>query len=205
MRATKPLVGWFVAIGMIGLGLSCGRSGPPPVAGPVVLDEEAPAEAVDRARKTADALANEVVTTLFRELEGGNAIDAIDVCSVKAGEFAAAFSVDGLTVRRVSERFRNPADEPDAYEYRRLAELQRMHDQGQLPAESIQVVREDGQKSLRYLKPLLIKQPCMMCHGPVGQVAPEVMDAIRERYPGDTAIGYELDDLRGAISVTVQL
>ncbi len=62
-----------------------------------------------------------------------------------------------------------------------------------------------GTKSLRYLKPLVLKQPCLMCHGPVGQIDSEVLEVIRSRYPADRAIGFEVDDLRGAISVTVEL
>lgn len=182
---------------------ACGT--PPVETGPVALDEPPPAEAVAQARETADALGREVVAALFRELEAGDPLKAMDACAVEAQRLSAEHSRDGLKVRRVSRQFRNPADEPDLYEYRRLGELEALHERGELPAESVQVVTQGGKKSLRYLKPILLKQPCLACHGPVEQIDDTVLDAIHARYPGDRAIGFEVDDLRGAISVSVPL
>ncbi len=71
--------------------------------------------------------------------------------------------------------------------------------------ESIQVIREGGTKSLRYMKPIVIKQPCMMCHGQVGEIDDTVLDSIHTKYPGDQAIGYKVGDLRGAFTVIVDL
>jgi hypothetical protein len=118
---------------------------------------------------------------------------------------SARYSTEGLRIRRVSRRFRNPADEPDEYEQTRLDQLQVLHDKQELPAESIQVVRDGGNKSLRYMKPIVIKQPCVMCHGQVSEIDDAVLDTIHSKYPGDTAIGYKVGDLRGAFTVVVDL
>lgn len=205
MRGKKAVIGWLFLAGLAGLLSACAPEGSSPQTGPVVLDEQPPEEAVARARMTAEALSTEVVSRLFLELEDGNPVNAIEVCSEAAQELADSYSKDGLLVRRVSRRFRNPADEPDEYEYAKLAALQDLHDRGELPTDTAEVVMMHGTKSLRYLKPLVLKQPCLMCHGPVGQIDSEVLDVIRSRYPGDRAIGFEVDDLRGAISVTVEL
>jgi hypothetical protein len=205
MRGKKAVVGSFLILGTIWLCTSCSPAEETGEKGWVVLDEEAPPEAVARARETADAFGTELVSTLFRELEDGNPINAIHVCSVKAQEMSAAFSEEDLKIRRVSRRYRNPADEPDDYELHRLGEFQGLHDRNELPTESIQVVREGGTKSLRYMKPIVTKQPCMMCHGQVGEIDNEVLDTIHSQYPGDQAIGYKVGDLRGAFTVTVEL
>ena len=202
MRGKKVLVGSLLIVGLIWSFSSCG---PTVETGWILLDEEAPVEAVAQARDTADEFGSELVSTLFRELEDGNPLNAIYVCSTKAQEMSASYSKENLTIRRVSRRFRNPADEPDAYELHRLGELQALHDRGELPTESIQLIRADGTKSVRYMKPIVIKQPCLMCHGQVGEIDDAVLDTIRSQYPRDEAIGYEVGDLRGAITVTVEL
>lgn len=205
MRGKKVVVGALLIVGVMWMLASCTFSEPPVETGWVVLEEEAPAEAVTRARETADAFGGELISTLFRELEDGNPINAIHVCSEKAQEMSARFSTESLRIRRVSRRYRNPADEPDEYELARLDQLQALHDRQELPTESVQVVREGGTKSLRYMKPIVIKQPCMMCHGQVGEIDDTVLDSIHSKYPGDQAIGYKVGDLRGAFTVVVDL
>jgi hypothetical protein len=186
------------------LGLSCGPSDGAPT-GPVVLDETPPPEVVAVARDTADALGAELVAVLFRELESGNPIDAIEICAIRAQEMSAVYSEQGLKVRRVSRRFRNPANEPDAYEYRKLRELQALHDRGELPVETADVVLVDDVRILRYMKPIVFKPPCAICHGRVSEIDDDVLDVILSSYPGDRAIGFSVDDLRGAFSVEIEL
>ena len=205
MRGKKVVVGTLLIVGVMWMLASCTSSEPPVETGWVVLEEEAPAEAVTRARETADAFGGELISTLFRELEDGNPINAIHVCSEKAQEMSVRFSTESLRIRRVSRRYRNPADEPDEYELARLDQLQALHDRQELPTESVQVVREGGTKSLRYMKPIVIKQPCMLCHGQVGEIDDTVLDSIHSKYPGDQAIGYKVGDLRGAFTVVVDL
>jgi hypothetical protein len=182
-----------------------GCASPDTERGVVVLDETPPPEAVETARTTADQLSSELVRTLFRELEAGDPAAAIDVCAEKAREIAADLEHEGTEVRRVSRRFRNPANEPDEYEYRKLREMEALHARGELPTETAEVVSIDGVRTLRYMKPILLKPPCTMCHGQVSQIDDDVLDAIHSRYPGDRAIGFEVDDLRGAITVKVAL
>ena len=62
----------------------------------------------------------------------------------------------------------------------------------------------DG-RQLRYLRPLKIVSPCLACHGDPERIDPQVLEVLRERYPEDRAVGYSPGDLRGAISVTVDL
>lgn len=205
MRGRMIVVGSLLIVGALWMWTSCAPTERPVEQGFVVLEEEPPAEAVERARDTVEAFGGELVATLFRELEDGNPINAIHVCRVQAQEMSASFSSDDLRVRRVSRRFRNPADEPDAYEWARLDQLQALLDDSELPDESIQVVSEGGKKSLRYMKPIVIKQPCLMCHGQVTEIDDRVLDSIHEKYPGDKAIGYEVGDLRGAFTVVVDL
>jgi hypothetical protein len=177
-----------------------------PDSGSAVLETAAPPEAaVARAREAADALAAEMMGKLVRELSEGGPAGAFHVCADIAQEISASHSRDGLLIRRVSLKVRNPQDEPDDYERRVLQEMESLQREGGAPVEKAEVVTEGGEERLRYMRPLTIKKPCLSCHGEVAAMDGEVLGLLAERYPEDRAVGYGEGDLRGAISVVVQL
>jgi hypothetical protein len=163
--------------------------------------------ALDRARAAADALTRDLKTTLTAEMSAGGPGAAIRVCSEVAQEIAAEHSTDGLTVRRVSRKARNPADRPDLFEADQLGRLAELHARGELPKEVIEVIEVvgagDGDRTLRYLRPITVQPLCLRCHGDPEDFTPEVRRVLAERYPDDEATGYGAGDLRGAVSVTV--
>jgi hypothetical protein len=182
-----------------------GACGPPGENAPAESAPPAPPEALDRARGAADALTGDLVQRLLDELSSGGPAQAVRVCSEVAQEISAAHSVDGLAVRRVSLKARNPADEPDDYERAGLLELERRHLESAAPDEVVEVLEADGRRTLRYLRPIYVAEPCLACHGTSDVMDDEARRLIGERYPGDEATGYRAGDLRGAISVTVDL
>lgn len=154
---------------------------------------------LDRARRAADALSGDLLGRLMAELRNGGPVRAATVCSEVAPEIARRHSVDGLTVRRVSLRTRNPANEPDAWERDRLAELAGSWKPGGAIEETVATVAG----KLRLLRPIRVGGTCLACHGDPAAIAPEVRDLLAQRYPEDRATGYREGDLRGAISVIV--
>ncbi|MBD3161719.1 MAG: DUF3365 domain-containing protein [Candidatus Eisenbacteria bacterium] len=164
-----------------------------------------PLQALQRAREAARSLGSSLMGALLRELKAGGPLHALGVCYEIAPSIAAEHSVEGMTVRRISNKVRNTADTPDAYERVALRDLQWRHDQGKLPEETIEVVRSEGRRVLRYLRPILVKEVCLQCHGRPERIDPAVGEFLRERYPEDQATGYEVGDLRGAVSVTIEL
>lgn len=51
---------------------------------------------------------------------------------------------------------------------------------------------------ITYYSPIRIQPLCLSCHGQIGlDVAAETLIALKDLYPEDQAIGYELGDLRG--------
>jgi hypothetical protein len=160
---------------------------------------------VERAREAATALTTELRARLAQELAAGGPVAAVRVCSEAAPQVAAEHSKAGLRVRRASERWRNPADKPDAWEAGQLRRLATAHAKGELPAEVYEVVSSGTWRVLRYLKPIVIGSQCLACHGDPAAIDPEVAALIRERYPDDTAVGYREGELRGAVSVSVGL
>ncbi|RMF74225.1 MAG: DUF3365 domain-containing protein [Acidobacteria bacterium] len=170
-------------------------------------EQPPPDEAVRRAKAAARRLGVELKSELLRLLDESGPVGAIEVCSKRATEIRQALAEEGLMVRRVSLKVRNPADRPDDWERRILETLVEIAavDRSALPEELAVVVARDDGEELRYLRPIFVQRPCLTCHGPVDRMDPEVRDKIAELYPGDQATGYAEGDLRGAISVRLDL
>jgi hypothetical protein len=183
--------------------LACGPAPQEPAAEGAA--KEVPPEALEKARQAADALTGDLVETLGRELEAGGAVGAVKVCAEMAPRIAASHSGNGVTVRRVTLKVRNPQDTPDEYERGVLEDLEAKLADGALPSEVAEVVTDDAGSRLRYLRPLVIKSTCLNCHGDIESMEPELRSILEERYPDDQAVGYREGDLRGAVSVTVDL
>jgi hypothetical protein len=140
---------------------------------------------------------------LFQELMGalkaGPPEAALDVCGEKAQELTRAIAKEtGVSLRRTSLKTRNPKNAPDAYE-RRWLENAAANPPTEGHAEVVETA--PGRYELRFLRPLRIAKLCIQCHGE--ELTPAVRDAVASRYPSDRAIGYEVGDLRGVVSVRV--
>jgi hypothetical protein len=108
-----------------------------------------------------------------------------------AEKFGAA---TGLYIKQTSDKYRNPANQPDAFEKGVLARFASAGwEKGKGYAE---VVDQKGRKSVRFLQPLYIAKACLSCHGdPKGEL--DIAGRAKE--------GYREGELRGAVSVTVPL
>ncbi len=134
---------------------------------------------------------------LTEALAKGGPAHAVLVCRIASPEIAASVSKDGLWVRRVSAKTRNPGNRPDEFEARILARWQSEVSQGKSP---VPVAERDGAR-LRVMQPILVGSAlCLNCHGPVESLGPELRAVLKREYPDDQAVGYRLGDLRGAFS-----
>lgn len=183
--------------------VACGQAPKEPAA--ASSPTAVPPEALEKARQAADALTGELIETLGHELGTAGPVGAVRVCAEMAPQIAARHSVDGVTVRRVTLKVRNPQDTPDDYERGVLLDLEAKLADGALPTEVAEVVSDDTGSRLRYMRPLVVKGTCLSCHGDVDSMEPELRTVLEERYPDDRAVGYKEGDLRGAVSVTVDL
>ena len=174
---------------------------------------EAPPAELERARKAAQQLKGELMKSLTAALAEGGAPQGVRVCAEIAPGIAAGLSKDGMAVRRVTTRPRNPANAPDAWETAQLEVLAAAQARGQMPTEIVEVSEEVvspgtgrvARRELLYLAPLTIAAPCLQCHGDPAGIDPAVKAALAEKYPRDQATGYKAGDLRGAVSVRLAL
>lgn len=160
------------------------------------------------ARETAKQVMTGTKSVLESEVRANGPAGALGACSRVAFDLARSHARDGWSVRRVSGKLRNPADAPDDWESAQLAEFATKYAGKPVPAdaEAWEIVIEDGQRVLRYAKPIVIAgELCLRCHGDPATFAAAVTDSLARLYPNDQATGYRVGDLRGAVSVSIPL
>jgi hypothetical protein len=153
-----------------------------------------------RAPELAKALVGQVKPMLQGAMAEGGPRHAVEVCAVRAPEIADALSEEsGWRVGRVSLQARNSSrGQPDAWEAAGLARLEAMQAAGTEPANLHIGEWVDGR--YRYLRAQVVDGVCLACHGT--DIDPALAETIREYYPDDSATGYQLGDIRGAITLS---
>lgn len=188
IRPMRPHM--FVALAVFS---ACGPSAPP-------LDE---ARAIERGQGIAGATFQQLSARLQAAMASDGPSGALQYCSVAALPLVDSLSaVQGVRIKRTSDRIRAPHDAPDADEQRRLNEVLALLAAGTAPADippQAVVLGDD----VAYYQSILVAMPtCLKCHGAAGaDVDSLTMAAIRDRYPRDAAIGYRVGDFRGLWSI----
>lgn len=168
--------------------------------------EEIPPAALAKAKSTADGLMKDLLGLLFSTLDAEGPAGAVRICADVAQNRTAGHARDGVYVRRVSQKVRNQANRPDELELPKLEQLEALHQQKKLPPELIEVrANPDGTRRLHYLRPIVVMERCLACHGPRDQIQPAVRELLARQYSDDRAVDYRAGDFRGAVSVRVPL
>jgi len=137
------------------------------------------------------AMAGRLMGELTTALDEGGPDDAIQVCSMRAPEIAAAVSNEyGLMLGRTSHLLRNAANAPPEWAEQLVRDR---------VADPTWLVGPDGQ--IAGLLPIQTRAECGMCHGPREEIADEVLAKLDQYYPEDAATGFVEGDLRGWIWV----
>lgn len=184
---TKLLVCGFIA-----LGVSHGANG-----------EEAAPQALSQARVIVGEFSTALKSTLKPAMQQQGPVAAINVCRDVAPSIAQQFSTTTpWQVSRTSLKYRNPENAPDRWEAATLKRFAQQQAQGQsvTTLEHWQVITENGQKTLRYMKAIpTAAKPCLACHG--SDIKPKIQAQLTQHYPMDKATGYQAGDIRGAFSL----
>lgn len=141
--------------------------------------------------KTFDTLRN----TLTKAIGEKGFAGAVEFCTTQALELTNSFTSEGITIKRSSDKLRNPANAPDSIEQRILsAFLQLKKEDGEIKP----VLEKDAAGNHHYFKPIILQAMCLNCHGDkTTQIKPDVWNVIQQKYPADAAFDYKEGDLRG--------
>ena len=120
---------------------------------------------------------------------------AVSFCSTEALSLTNTYTEQGITIKRTSDKLRNPANSPDALEQKILSEYK---SRKQNKLELKPVLEEDAAGNNHYFKPIVLQAMCLNCHGDkASQIKPDTWEAIQKKYPNDSAFDYKEGDLRG--------
>jgi hypothetical protein len=155
-------------------------------------------------RKDAKDFMQSLKSILVKEMQTNGIVAAVSVCSDTAQLLTNNYGVNkGIYIKRVSVKYRNTNNKPDEFEAKALKYFEELKSSGKLSetTEYYDIVDVDGVKNVRYLKPIIVQAPCLGCHGVVENIGPEVKLILNNKYPDDKATGYQMDELRGAVSI----
>lgn len=159
------------------------------------------AEAFRQGRMVAEAMQAKLLNKLQKAMKEGGVPAAIEYCSLQALPSIDSLSKKhGLSIRRSSLHFRNPANKPDELE-KQLLEAYQYNKENKLSLE--ENVQRIGETYLLYTQPIFINKPlCLNCHGKAGEeIATESLQLLDSLYPNDKARGYQMGDFRGIWSI----
>lgn len=129
---------------------------------------------------------------LLQTIKERGHVAAIDVCAMEATDLLQSVADSRkVTMRRVTDRPRNRANQADEMDLAVMGAMQSM-----MKSDGMVKPIVDG-STVRL--PISIGMPlCLTCHGdPQRDIPAETLQAIHQRYPQDRATGYRADELRG--------
>lgn len=149
-------------------------------------------------------LASALKQTLVASMQQGGPAAAVKTCNIQAAAITAGINLDTeLQIKRTSLKYRNPNNQPDAWEREVLQHFAQQAANG-VPLKQLvyqeQTVK-DGQPVYRLMRAIPVGTACLTCHGGDSDIPPSVSTHLQQLYPQDRATGYKLGDIRGAFSV----
>lgn len=190
------------------LGCSRNPETPPPAAVSVPLSAETRLAAVQRGKAIVAETFSLLSSNLQSAIQQSGVSNALPFCSLAASPLTAGLAAQhGVTIRRVTHKARNPANQADAAELLILKQFA-----AALPAASAtnppppHVTNFTAPTATFFAPIILNNELCLKCHGEPGKdIAPENVAVIQHLYPRDEATGFKLGDLRGAWRVDMPL
>ena len=202
MKLSGLLLSTFASL--IVIGTACGPS--TPASDEVPSSATAQENQLDTLKYTRQGM--EIAMGTFKALSGqlkaamqeGGVQHAVQYCNTVAYPLVDSLSgTYGATIRRASNKARNPKDEPTELEATVINAYQNDLNQGTPLKPHIQQLASG---EIAFFAPITTQDLCLKCHGKLGEtLAVADYAVIKDLYPADDAIGYASGELRGVWSI----
>ena len=146
----------------------------------------------------------ELISNLQKAIEEKGIPGAVEFCSIEAMSIKKKLGDEyGVTIKRVSNSYRNSNDKPDEMEERILETYEYDVENQIKPTPNIQAI--NGGDVLLYSKAIVIPGGlCLNCHGnSKNDIKAETLSKIDSIYPNDLARDHEVGDLRGMWAIYI--
>ncbi len=149
------------------------------------------------ASKTKQELAKNLIGTIQQE----GTLAALKFCNVEAYPITNNMAKElNATIKRVSNKPRNPNNKANQEESEYIQQFQNNINNGE---DYEPIVKNLAQGKTRFYAPIVTNQLCLQCHGkPDTQIEPQTLATIKELYPKDLAVGYDVNQVRGLWQIT---
>lgn len=143
------------------------------------------------------AMHSHLLSNLENAIAAGGVVSAIQYCNIRASQLTDSLSnVYNCQIARISARARNPENRLTALD---APALQAVSTDSLPPF----LLVETDSSAIYYQKISLASPTCLKCHGRPGkEIEAGTLTAIKQLYPKDIAVGYALNDTRGAWKIT---
>lgn len=155
-----------------------------------------------------DSISNAVqgvlLSNVARAMSEGGTPAAIAFCSERAAMLTSG-GAEAYTIKRLSDKNRNPhnaiATAADSAAWEKLKTIL-----ADTSIDTKHFVMQAADNKIQYYKAITIKMPaCLKCHGDrATEIDSAAYTAIADLYPGDKAIGYRMNDLRGMWKISFE-
>lgn len=125
-------------------------------------------------------------------------VTAMGVCSAIAMDMTDSYNATttDTKVRRTALKYRNSKNKPDLTDTKVMELLQNTTD--------FKPVAVELGDHYRVYKPIKMEQPCLVCHGDVNEMEPQVVKMIKEKYPKDMATDFIEGEFRGTVVAEIK-
>ena len=155
----------------------------------------------DKGLQIANAAKAELGKNLLGAIQKFGAPGAVDFCNVRAIPLTDSMArVHNATIKRVSDKPRNPNNQANKTEIAYIKTLQENLAKGEKTPPQMAVLDHN---TVGYYT-IETNKMCLQCHGIKGKdIKPETWAKINEKYPKDKATGYAENQVRGIWVVTM--
>ncbi|XMO87046.1 DUF3365 domain-containing protein [Algibacter sp. AS12] len=137
---------------------------------------------------------------LMGTIQKKGTLEALAFCNERAYPLTDSMAVvHNATIKRVSDKPRNSNNKADLEELEHIKTFKQVIANNEEPKP---IVKEANNKVNVYY-PITTNTMCLQCHGkPNETLKPSTLKTIRNLYPKDKAIGYDVNEVRGIWSIT---
>ena len=134
-------------------------------------------------------------SNLLHAIQSKGTAGAVEFCNMRAIHLTDSMAeFQGAAIKRVSDQPRNPNNEANERELEYIREAKERLSKG----EELKPYMFEVEGKMTGYYPIVTNEMCLQCHGnPDQQVAEATLDVLEEKYPGDKALGYVSNQLRG--------
>ena len=153
----------------------------------------------ERGMQMAQATKAELGKNLMGQIQKNGVIAALDFCNIQAMALTDSMSVvHNAQIKRVTDKPRNPHNKANAVELQHIQTFKNQVASGQ---EVKPIITTVGEK-VEFYYPIVTNSMCLKCHGtPKKELETLTLSKILEHYPGDKAVGYGENQVRGIWSI----